>query len=92
MSGEKLPPGGALGAFGGGVQPVLLEHVRDGAAGHAVSHVVEGTPDGVYPQSRFSVAIRTISRRISCMIGGRPGPRRPLPSYFFTIVRTAEQK
>ncbi len=42
--------------------------------------VREGSLDPRVAQPRFSVAIRTINAGISLMIGGRPGPRRVLPS------------
>jgi hypothetical protein len=44
----------------------------------------------VWPQSRFSVAVRTINARISAGIGGRPGPRRALPSYWCAINRRCQ--
>ena len=50
VCGEKLPPGRALLAFGGGFQAALLEHVSDGAPRDLMTEVAEGTPNaGVAP-------------------------------------------
>jgi hypothetical protein len=40
---------------------------------------------GGNPQLRFSSAIRTSRFEISLEVGGRPGVRNALPSYFFAI-------
>ena len=45
VSAEKLPPRPAFRALGGRFQAVFFEHVRDGAAGHVVSEIVDGTAD-----------------------------------------------
>ena len=46
--------------------------------------VMEEDPE-VSPHARFSGAIRTMRRRIVSMTRGRPGPRRPRPSYCLAI-------
>ncbi len=47
---EKLPPGRALLAFGGGFEAALLEHVGDGAPRDLMTEVTAGTPNtGVAP-------------------------------------------
>ena len=45
-----------------------------------------------YPQSRFSVAMRTTHRWISSCVRGRPGPRCLLPSYFMAISFRCQAK
>ena len=47
--------------------------------------VAAGTPTTGVAPSRFSGAIRTMRRRIVAMPRGRPGPRRPRPSYVLAI-------
>ena len=77
---QELGPRRLLQPIRRRLQSVFTEDGGDRTARDLVIQLANAPWMRVYPQLRFSVAMRTINARISLITGGRPGPRRVLPS------------